>query len=44
MFTYSLSVSGGIFLGTWVRPLWEQSTVTPEQEQNLGHLDIDDME
>lgn len=35
--TYSLSVSSGIFRGTWVSPRCEQSTVCPVQEHNRGH-------
>lgn len=37
-FTYSLSVSKGIFLGTLVSPRLEQSTVAPMQVHTLGHL------
>lgn len=36
--THTLSASLGRFLGTWVRPRWEQSTVSPEQEHAHGHL------
>lgn len=36
--TYILSVSAGIFRGTCVSPRWEQSTVLPVQEQDLGHF------
>lgn len=34
--TYSLSTSTEIFLGTEVRPLCEQSTLSPVQEQARG--------
>lgn len=36
--THSLSVSKGIFRGTAVNPLLEQSTVVPTQLHTLGHL------
>lgn len=37
-FTHTLSASLGRFLGTWVSPRCEQSTVSPTQEQAHGHL------
>lgn len=36
--TYTLSASGGRFLGTWVKPRCEQSTESPVQEHAHGHL------
>lgn len=39
--TYSLSMSNGIFLGTWVNPRCAQSTVLEVHKQLLGHLPID---